>query len=141
MSRLTAEEVGAALCQIDRVLIDHLGYVDIVVRLQEAEVSLVVESEMVNSRGICHGGLVYALADHALAYAALSTNQGMVTLSAHVIYHRPAPLGTKLTARAKVVVTNGRVVSGEAHITTEDGELIASVQGVHYRIGEEVIPH
>lgn len=139
MSELSAAEVGRALQKLDQALIEHLRYVDIVARPHEAEVTVVVGPEMVNSQGICHGGVVYALADHALAYAALSTNKEAVTLSAQVIYHRPAPLGAKLTARAKVAVTNGRIVSGEAKIFGENGELIATVQGVHYRTGRKVI--
>lgn len=135
----TAVRVGRALESQDQAVIDHLGFFDLKTAHLSAEVSLIVGRHMVNSQEVCHGGILYALADHALAYAAMSTNRIAPTLSAHIVFHRPAPLGEKLVARATVEAVEGRIVSGEAIITGENGQKIAAVQGVHYRTGRPVV--
>src|SRR5438105_4907306 len=60
------------------------------VRPREATVSMTVREEMVNGFGLAHGGIVYSLADSALAFA--SNTHGRVTVSIENSITYPLPV-------------------------------------------------
>jgi phenylacetic acid degradation protein PaaD len=59
-----------------------------------------VRSDMLNGHGICHGGLVFTLADTAFAYACNSHGVAMVAAGASIEFLAPASLGERLIATA-----------------------------------------
>lgn len=59
-----------------------------------------VREDMVNGFDVCHGGLIFALADTAFAFACNAHNRLSVAASANIDFLRPAKLGDELTARA-----------------------------------------
>jgi acyl-CoA thioesterase len=60
-----------------------------------------VREDMLNGFGICHGGLVFALADTALAFACNAYNRLTVVGSGAMDFIRPAQLGDELRAIAQ----------------------------------------
>ena len=89
----------------------------------EADLTMRVESRMVNGHGICHGGFIFALADSAFAFACNSFNRRAVAQSNTITYLRPARLDDMLTARAVQTASAGR--SGITDVTVTD-QVIAS---------------
>ncbi|MEO9323961.1 hydroxyphenylacetyl-CoA thioesterase PaaI [Nocardioides sp. C4-1] len=73
-----------------------------------AVVSMVVRDDMLNGYGICHGGLVAALADSAFALACNS--HGVVTVASgfDVSFLEPGRPGDELVAAAREVSSRGR---------------------------------
>lgn len=67
-----------------------------------------VTKEFANGLGIAHGGLIFALADTALAAAAASLVPGTVTAESSIIYLAPAAVGEQLVAEAEVRSVIGR---------------------------------
>ena len=65
-----------------------------------SRMSMTVRDDMVNSHGICHGGMIFSLADCAFAYSCNSYNQTTVAAGATIDYVSPARLGDRLTAIA-----------------------------------------
>jgi acyl-CoA thioesterase len=63
--------------------------------------SMRVREDMLNGFDICHGGLVFALADTALAFACNAYNRLTVVGSGSMEFIRPAKLGDELRATAK----------------------------------------
>lgn len=60
-----------------------------------------VREDMVNGFDVCHGGLIFSLADTAFAFACNAHNRLSVAASANVDFLRPAKLGDELTATAR----------------------------------------
>lgn len=60
-----------------------------------------VREDMVNGFGVCHGGLIFSLADTAFAFACNAHNRVSVAASANIDFLRPAKLGDELTATAR----------------------------------------
>ncbi len=60
-----------------------------------------VREDMLNGFDICHGGLVFALADTALAFACNAYNRLTVVGSGGMDFIRPAVLGDELSATAR----------------------------------------
>ena len=93
-----------------------------------ATARMTVTAEMVNGHDVCHGGLVFTLADTAFAFAC--NTHGVVTLAAgaDVVFVAPARLGDELVATA-VERHRGRR-TGLCDVTVRRGdELIAEFRG------------
>lgn len=109
------------------------------VTLDHAVVSMTVLPDMANGVGIIHGGLVFALADTALAYAACAGNELHVTATASTNFLAPAHLGEELTATATVSARVGRSTVIDVCVTRSDGTVIATCHGVSRKIGGSVM--
>ncbi|MGA3036163.1 MAG: PaaI family thioesterase [Vulcanimicrobiaceae bacterium] len=80
-------------------------------------------------RGIAHGGMVMALIDEAMAYAAGAVGWKGVTAEVSTRFRRPVPLETKLKLVGRVVWERRNVVGVEAEILGMDGTVLASGEG------------
>jgi len=65
-----------------------------------AQASMTVRADMVNGFDVCHGGLIFTLADTAFAFACNAYNRVSVAASGHIEFLRPAKLGDTLVATA-----------------------------------------
>jgi phenylacetic acid degradation protein PaaD len=60
-----------------------------------ARVAMTVRDDMVNGHGICHGGVLFTLADSAFAVACNSYGDPMVAAGAGIEFLAPAPRGAR----------------------------------------------
>jgi acyl-CoA thioesterase len=93
-----------------------------------ARTRMTIRDDMINGHGICHGGMIFCLADTAFACACNSW--GPVTLAAEcdILFVAPARRGEVLTAEARMRSRFGR--SGIYDIAVEVGDrLIAEFRG------------
>lgn len=93
------------------------------------ELCLKVEEHHTNGHGICHGGVTYALADSAFAFACNSRNQPTVAQHNTMTYIAPGKLGDVLTAKATEVSLVGRSGITDVRVTNQDGIVIAEFRG------------
>ena len=94
-----------------------------------ATLALTVRAEHVNGHEICHGGIIFSLADSAFAFACNSRNQRNVAQHNAITYLNPARLGDRLTATAREVTVEGRTGIYDIIVTT-DANTIATFRGV-----------
>ena len=73
-----------------------------------ARISMVVRAEMLNSHGIAHGGMIFALADTAFAYACNGGNQATVAAQASIVFLDKVLKDEILVAEASEVAREGR---------------------------------
>jgi len=93
-----------------------------------ARTTMTVRDDMVNGHGICHGGLIFSLADTAFACACNSHGPVTVAAGADISFLRATGPGDVLVAYAKERVTQGR--SGIYDVTvTCDGDVVAEFRG------------
>ena len=83
----------------------------------------------VNGHGICHGGVIFSLADSAFAFACNSRNQATVAQHNTITFISPARVGDVLTAVADEVHLNGRNGLYDVAVSNQDGSLIAHMRG------------
>jgi len=95
-----------------------------------AVLRLTVAEHHTNGHGICHGGVIFSLADSAFAFACNSRNQSTVAQMNTINFLAPGRMGDVLTAEAREVVLKGRSGIYDISVTREDGEMIASMRGV-----------
>jgi uncharacterized protein (TIGR00369 family) len=70
--------------------------------------------------GVLHGGIVSALLDEAMAYAAMSIAGRAATASISVSFHRPVSTDSLLSVEAEVTGQRGRVISTGARMLQGD---------------------
>ena len=96
----------------------------------KAALQLTVEKHHCNGHGICHGGVIFALADSAFAFACNSYNRVTVAQSNTITYVAPAKAGDKLVADAREVARSGRSGTWDVTVTNGDGAVIALFRGL-----------
>lgn len=135
-----AQAVGDRLLAADAKVNALLGLTLASISPGRAECRLTVRDELVNSHAYCHGGIVFALADTALAYASCSTNRTGVTQAASITFTRPARLGDVLSASAVVESDGRRATSATVRVTNQEGQLVALVQAASLRFDAAIVP-
>lgn len=105
-----------------------------------ARVSMVVREDMLNSHRICHGGVIFTLADTAFAYASNSENTSTLALSCSIDFAEAVPLGNKLTAIAQKTFRKNRTGVYDAQVLNENGDVVAVFRGNSYQIKAESVP-
>jgi phenylacetic acid degradation protein PaaD len=96
----TVAERSAAAMWAGDAASQALGMVLDEVRPGYARMSMRVRDDMVNGHSICHGGLVFALADSAFAFACNSYNRAAVAQACDIVFVAPSRLGDVLVAEA-----------------------------------------
>ncbi len=94
-----------------------------------SKMSLVVQDHHVNGHDICHGGIIFTLADSAFAFACNSRNQNTVAQHNSITYISPGKLGDTLTADAKEVSLSGRSGIYDVTVTNQNNDVIAEFRG------------
>ena len=94
-----------------------------------AEMTLVIDERHLNGHSICHGGLIFSLADSAFAFACNTYNESTVAQNNSITFIRPAFLKQKLTARACEVDKSGRSGIYDVSVTNESNEVVAQFRG------------
>lgn len=94
-----------------------------------AILTLTVTPDQCNGHGTCHGGVTYALADSAFAFACNSHNQRSVAQHNSITYIAPAQAGDQLIATAREISRSGRSGIYDVRVTTTDDRVIAEFRG------------
>lgn len=104
-----------------------------------AHLEMPVRDSMLNGHGICHGGMIYLLADTAFAYAANADNVSTLTSAASIDYFIPARKDDVLSAFARNEGVSGRIALYDVEILNQKGQRIALYRGRGYRLNRPVI--
>src|SRR5207244_3655869 len=133
-----AERVGAAMFARDRAS-QGLG-----MRLEKiapgfARMSMTVRADMVNGHDICHGGLIFTLADSTFAFACNSHNHVTVAAGCTIEFLAPARLGDTLIATGEERAQSGRSGVYDIRVENQEGVLMALFRGKSARIKGQVV--
>ncbi|WP_334154608.1 hydroxyphenylacetyl-CoA thioesterase PaaI [Tepidimonas sp.] len=133
-----AEAVGAAMWVRDHAT-QALGMHLDAIAPGRAVLSMPVRRDMVNGHAICHGGLIFTLADSAFAYACNSYNHNTVASACHIDFLAPAREGDVLEAEAVERSLAGRTGVYDITVRVRGGRTVALFRGKSYRLSGEVI--
>ena len=117
-----AESIGIELLNIS------LGY---------AKAKIDIKPEHLNGFRAVQGGVLFTLADLAMAAASNANGQLAVSINASINYIKSA-YGTTIYAEAREVSSNPKLASYEVTISNDKNEVIASLQGLMYRKKESL---
>ena len=103
-----------------------------IVRVGEgsATLELTVAPHHCNGHAICHGGVIFMLADSAFAFACNSRNQSTVAQHNMISFVAPGHAGDLLTAEATEISLTGRSGIYDVKVTNQNGQTIAEMRGM-----------
>ena len=104
-----------------------------------ARMSMKVREDMVNGHAICHGGLIFTLADSTFAFACNSYNHVAVAQGANIEFLAPGKLGDVLTAIGEERHQAGKTGVYDIRVSNQDGRTIALFRGKSFRIGGHLV--
>ena len=104
-----------------------------------AQLSMVIKSNMLYGYQNAHGGIIFALADTAFAYACNSRNEVTVAQQSSISFLSPGKLNERITAHASEIALEGRSGSYAVVIKGEDGRIVATFQGLSRTIRGKII--
>lgn len=102
--------------------------------------AMAVRDDMMNGFDVIHGGLTFALADTAFAFACNSYDELTVAASAHIEFLRPAVVGDELRAVATEDHRGRRSGYYTVDVRNQRNELVALFRGRSAATGKSIIP-
>ncbi|HEY7890341.1 MAG TPA: hydroxyphenylacetyl-CoA thioesterase PaaI [Steroidobacteraceae bacterium] len=106
-----------------------------------ARLRMIVRSDMVNGHGMCHGGIVFALADSAFAVACNTYNAVTVAAAASIDFLAATSTDDELTAEARELWRSKRSGIYEISVCNQRGEPIALFRGRSHCTGGQIVPY
>jgi acyl-CoA thioesterase len=135
-----AERVGAGMFAADRASRELLGMRLLAIGPGRATLAMTVREDMLNGHRICHGGLIFTLADSAFAFACNSYDHVTVAAGCSIEFLRPGQPGDTLVAEASERVLQGRTGIYDITVRNGAGEVVALFRGKSARIAGRVLP-
>ena len=135
-----AAKVGEAMFAVDAASKDFLRMELVACEPGRAVMRMQVREPMLNGHKICHGGLIFTLADSTFAFACNSHNKVTVAAGCSIEFLKPAQLGDVLTCEGLEQVLQGRHGIYDMKVRNQRGEVVAMFRGKSASIQGTVIP-
>lgn len=135
-----ANKIVAGLLEKD-TFSKWLGIEVVEVKPGKAVLRMTVRKDMVNGHGICHGGVTFALADTALAFAANAHGRLATSVECSMAYLAAARRGDVLTAVAEEALLASRIAVYTVSIAKKNNRRVGLFRGVAYRSEREFHHH
>lgn len=132
-----AEASASAMYSQDRAS-RALGMRILEIRPGYARMAMQVREDMVNGHQICHGGLIFTLADSAFAFACNTYDVVTVASAGSIEFLLPARLGDELAAVAEERTRAKRIGVYDVAVHNQRGECVAMFRGRSHEIGGRI---
>ena len=101
------------------------------------KVSCTVRDEMLNGFEVTHGGILFSLADTALAFSAATYGRVALALDNSISFTKKSTTGSRLIASSKCINITHKTGVFECRVTNSSDELLAIMKATVYRTSEE----
>ncbi|MDZ7719619.1 MAG: hotdog fold thioesterase [Balneolaceae bacterium] len=135
-SKPSAETIVKHMLQHD-AFSQWLGIELIDVKEGACTLKCTLTDKMLNGYKIAHGGIIFSLADSAIAFASASYGRLTVAIDHSISFTKKAVSGDALTVKAKALSMKFKTGVIHVDITNQHDELIAVIKGTVYRKSEE----
>jgi acyl-CoA thioesterase len=129
---ISPEEVLKIMLKHDRFT-EWLGLQIIEIGKGYCKLQYRITEDMMNGFNSIHGGILFAAADSAFAFACNSYGHLTVALDAAVSFTKPAKTGELLLVEAVEVFLGNKIGIYDVRTTNEKHELVALFKGTAYR--------
>ena len=109
-----------------------LGAELVTIRPRACTLRMRVRADMLNGFGVSHGGIVFSLADSALAFASNTNGQVTVSVDNTISYPVPVELNDELIAVAEEETAGARLAFYRVTVARQDGTCVALMHATVY---------
>jgi acyl-CoA thioesterase len=92
-----------------------------------------IREEMHNGFSVTHGGILFSLADSAIAFAAATYGRVSLAVDHSISFIRKTEAGRVLTTKAQTISMGNKMGFLRVEIHDEENNLVATVKGTVYR--------
>ena len=110
-----------------------LGIERVLIEEGHCILKMTVRKEMTNGFDIAHGGISYALADSALAFASNSRGQIAVSIETSISHTKAVFINDTLVAVANELNLSKKLAQYEVKVTNQKDEIVALFKGTVFR--------
>lgn len=96
----------------------------------------IVTEKMLNGYQIAHGGVLFSLADSAIAFTSASYGRVAVAIDYSISFIKKVLTNDLLTIKAEAISMGNKTGVIKVEITNDDEKLVAVVKGTVYRTSE-----
>lgn len=139
-ARALARKVGESMFAADRASREFMQMELVSCEPGRAVMRMMVREPMLNGHRICHGGLIFTLADSTFAFACNSYNKVAVAAGCSIEFLKPGQLGDVLTCEGVEQTLQGRHGIYDMRVSNQRSEVIAMFRGKSAQIPGAVIP-
>ena len=104
-----------------------------------SKIQITLRKEMLNGFAIAHGGITFALADSAFAFACNSDGKLTVALDASISFPKAGKAGDTLTAEARQISKTKKTGLYLIEIKNQNEELVALFKGTCYKTEKKLM--
>ena len=104
---------------------------------RRSKLRMTVRAEMINGFGVTHGGIVYSLADSALAFACNAKGTIWMAIENTIGYPKSVHTGDVLTAIAEEESAGNKLGFYRVVVSNQKGEAVSTFRGTVYNTGRE----
>ncbi|MDZ7756879.1 hotdog fold thioesterase [Rhodohalobacter sp.] len=101
------------------------------------KVTCPIKKEMLNGFSVTHGGIVFSLADSALAFSAATYGRVSLAIENSISFTRKTVLGNRITAESRCINLTHKTGLFEVKILDQDNNLVALMKATVYRTSDE----
>lgn len=134
-----ARRVGESMFAVDTASKDFMKMELISCEPGRAVLRMTVRAEHLNGHQICHGGLIFTLADSTFAFACNSHNRVTVAAGCSIEFLKSGQLGDVLTSEGVEQTLSGRHGIYDIKVSNQHGEVIALFRGKSAQIKGHII--
>ncbi|MBC7435458.1 MAG: hydroxyphenylacetyl-CoA thioesterase PaaI [Bdellovibrionales bacterium] len=135
-----ARRVGQSMFAVDNATKDFMQMELVTCEPGRAVMRMRVREPMLNGHKICHGGMIFTLADSTFAFACNSHNKVTVAAGCSIEFLKAGQLDDVLTSEAQEQVLQGRHGIYDIRVSNQRGEVVAMFRGKSAQIQGSVIP-
>jgi acyl-CoA thioesterase len=135
--KISPEEILKVMLKRDRFT-EWLGLQIIEFRQGYCKLQYRIVDDMMNGFNSVHGGILFAAADSAFAFACNSYGHLTVALDASVSFTKPVKTGELLNVEAVEIFLGNKIGIYDVRTTNEKDELVALFKGTAYRTSTEI---
>lgn len=137
-SNILPEKIVAQMMQKD-LFSQWLGIEVLETKEGCSKLKMTVRKEMINGFDIVHGGIAFALADSAFAFACNSRNNLSVALDTSINFIKPVHVGDELIAEAKEVHNGKSTGLYQVTISNQKNHTVAIFKGTCFRTNKKLV--
>jgi len=108
------------------------------VKVGYCKISCEITAHMINGFRVTHGGILFSLADTALAFSAATYGRVSLAIDNSISFLKKSSEGDVITAESKVIHTTHKTGVFEVKVKNSADDLIALMKGTVYHTGEEI---
>lgn len=134
-----AQRVGATMFAQDRASREFMQMELLSCTPGRASMRMTVRAEQLNGHDLCHGGLIFTLADSTFAFACNSRDKVTVAAGGSIEFLAPAHVGDVLTCEGQEQVLQGRHGIYDMTVRNQHGKVVATMRGKSAQIAGRVL--